>query len=196
MGGYATKKVGADKDGWIVDLRTNEYIRTNANITYGADGSGWLYAPAPKSNQRPPKPAWAWPEDLQNVGWLGDGSYVDLHPSRWDTVWRADIEVWARYLVDNYDVSCNTYVHHPAGEWSPRDETSFDVWGPAGRGFAVDPSIGSTIFNQLFHDEGEPDIDWIIWQATIYHAGNGWAGQPWGANEFEWHFDHVHVTYK
>ena len=200
------RKVAADKTGWILDLKTKEFIRTDANITYRSDESGWLYVPAPEATQKPPAPestqkqplvAWAWPTDLQDVGWLGDGSYVDLHPTRYDTVWRADIEEWARYLVDNYDVWCNTYVDHPPEEEVAGyyDNVSFDVWHSAGRGNDVDPAVGQEIFNLLFNYKGKPDIDWIIWQATIYHPGNGWAGQPFGFNKHTWHYDHIHVTY-
>jgi hypothetical protein len=192
------RKVGADKDGWIIDLKTNEYLYTNANVTYRSDNSGWLYAPSPESPQKEPlKKDWTWPTDLQEVGLQGDGSYVDLHPSRYDTVWRGDIEEWARYLVDKYDVWCNTYFDHPPEEEVAGyyDDVSFDVWHSAGRGNDIDPAVGQQIFNELFNYKGKPDISWIIWQATIYHAGNKWAGQPFGFNKHTWHNDHIHVTY-
>jgi hypothetical protein len=205
--GWPQRKIGPDKVGWIVDLKTNEYISTAPNITYRADDSGWLYAPAheqsPKhAEHEPPVEApwdwWTWDgtNPLQPFQ-FGDGTYADAHPTRYDDVWRADIEGWARYLVDNYHVWCNTYYDHPPEEEvvGYYDDVSFDVWDRGGRGWAVDPAIGQQIFNELFYYEGLPNISWIIWQGTIYHAGNGWAGQAFGFDPFTWHYDHIHVTY-
>jgi hypothetical protein len=202
------RKVGADKDGWIIDLKTNEYIYTIPNVTYRADGSGWLYAPAEDTHRGDPAPIvtptpdrwdwWTWDgNNYWEPGALGTGSYADIHPTRYDDVWRSDIEAWARYLVDNYHVWCNTYVDHPPEEeWAGYyDNVSFDVWDRAGRGWPIDPAVGQEIFNLLFYDPNEPNISWIIWQGWIYHAGNGWAGQPFGFDSFTWHYDHIHVTY-
>jgi hypothetical protein len=223
------RKVGADKDGWIRDLTTNAYIYTNANVTYRADGEGWLYAPSSEPSRHLPPPAataatadtaaataataatadtaatraatWDWwtrdGGPYREPFELGDGSYVDAHPTRYDDVWRPDIDAWARYLVDNYHVWCNTYFDHPPEEeWAGNyDHVSFDVWDYAGRGFDIDPAVGWEIFNLLCFDPNEPNISWIIWQAKIYHAGNGWAGWDWGWNKHTWHMDHIHVTY-
>ncbi len=207
--GWPERKVAADKDRWIVDLKTNAYIRTNPNITYRADGSGWLYAPAEDTHRGDPAPIvtptpdrwdwWTWDgNNYLEPGQLGTGSYADIHPTRYDDVWRSDIEAWARYLVDNYHVWCNTYVDHPPEVEAPGnyDHVSFDVWDRAGRGWAVDPAIGQQIFNELFYYKGEPNIDWIIWQQTIYGEWNRWAGESFGHDPFTWHNDHIHVTYR
>ena len=59
---------------------------------------------------------WTWPQESNAPGWIGDGSYIDLHPTRYN--WRSDVEQVARYLVDTYGVWCNTYVDHPLdGAW-------------------------------------------------------------------------------
>jgi len=203
--GWPQRKIGPDKDGWIVDLKTKEYISTAPNITYRADDSGWLYAPAAEPSQPEPRPEpvtrwdwWTW--DGNNFFQpfdFGDGSYADAHPTRYDDVWRADIEGWARYLVNNYNVWCNTYVDHPPEEEAAGfyDNVSFDVWDRSGRGGAIDPAVGQEIFNLLLNDPNEPNISWMIWQGTIYGAWNGWAGEPFGTNPFSWHYDHIHCTY-
>jgi hypothetical protein len=207
------RKVGADKDGWIIDLKTNEYIYTNANVTYRVDGEGWLYAPSPEPSRHLPPPAatadtaataaatWDWwtrdGGPYREPFELGDGSYVDAHPTRYDDVWRPDIDEWARYLVDNYHVWCNTYFDHPPEEeWAgDYDGVSFDVWDYAGRGYDIDPAVGQEIFRLLFYYKGEPNISWIIWQRRLYSARNAWAGERWGHNKHTWHDDHIHVTY-
>lgn len=119
------------------------------------------------------------------------GNYQQRHPTRY--TWRSDVEGWARYLVQNYDVWCNTYWDHPENYW--RDEDSFDVWGPGGRNDPLDWSVGDTVFNKLFNAKGAPYIEWIIWRRRIYGKWNGWKGQPFGTNAFEWHDDHIHCTY-
>jgi len=208
-GGWPQRKVGADKDGWIIDLKTKEYISTDANTTYRADDSGWLYAPAPEPGGQvdlggrvEPLTSWDWwtwdGNNYFQPFQFGDGSYADAHPTRYDDVWRSDIEEWARYLVDHYHVWCNTYVDHPPEEEAAGDydHVSFDVWHRSGRGSAVDPAVGQQIFNELFYYEGEPNIDWIIWQQTIYYEGNWKYGVPFGDDPFTWHNDHIHVTYR
>jgi len=55
--------------------------------------------------------------------------------------------------------------------------------------------VGDQVFAFLFYYQGKPDIDWIIWRATLYGAWNGWRGEGFGSDAFSWHMDQVHCTY-
>jgi hypothetical protein len=55
-----------------------------------------------------------------------------------------------------------------------------DVWNSAGRGYAIDPGLGQTIFNDIFNNGQPPWIWWVIWQGQMWSAGGGWEGAPWG----------------
>lgn len=145
---------------------------------------------------------WTWPvaNDEPTAG-----DYLARHPTRY--FFHPKVEEWARWLVDNYGVSANTYYEHPEGygwnvavtdsdgtKWY-NENTSMDVWGPNGRGDPIDRTKGDQIFKQLFNYPNPPIINWIIWQATIYGAWNGWKGESFGTDDFSWHQDHIHVTY-
>jgi hypothetical protein len=131
--------------------------------------------------------------------------YQERHPTRY--FWRPNVEEWARWLVNHFNVWCNTYYEHPEGYgfneastdpdgtvWY-NENTSMDVWGPQGRNDPLGLTVGQQIFDILFNYQDPPNINWIIWQATIYGAWNGWAGEPFGSDNFTWHMDHIHVTY-
>ena len=153
---------------------------------------------------------WAWPE-AWDLPIPYSENYVDRHPTRY--VWRPDVESWARYLVDAFPwrVWCNTYYEHPGSgivgvpgrgfEVASIDDdgtvwyimnTSVDVWDYRGRGYPIDPTIGWQIFDILMNYPYPPDIRWIIWQATQYGAWNNWQEEPFGLDDFTWHFDQLY----
>jgi hypothetical protein len=155
---------------------------------------------------------WAWPE-AWDPPILDSPIYQDRHPTRY--VWRPDVESWARWLVDEFpeEVWCNTYYEHPGSgvigvpgrgfEIASIDDdtvwyimhTSIDVWDYQGRNYAIDPSLGQWIFRILMDYPYPPDIRWIIWRTRQYGAWNDWQGEPFGWDDFTWHYDHIHVTY-
>lgn len=178
-----------DQDGWAID-ENGLYVRSEPDLTlYSTKPSGWLYKLAEEESE---PEVWEWPEAWEEPDpysyW-----YVERHPERY--TWRDDVEKIARKVVDYYSgqVWANTYYDHPEGYW--RTETSIDFWDYAGRGYAIDPSLGDEIFNWLFYDPDPPYIQWVIWRATIYGAWNGWYGEPFGYDDFTYHFDHLHVTH-
>jgi hypothetical protein len=133
-------------------------------------------------------------EAYEAPGYLGDGSYIDLHPTRYN--WRPDVEELARYLVDNYDVWCNTYVDHPPG-WSA-DERSIDVWGPGGRGHAIDPAVGQAVFNYVFDNPNPPSIHWTIWWGWMWSRAGLWEPAPEGPAidpTDPGYYRHIHYTF-
>lgn len=185
MAEYPERRLVGIESGWIVDEDTGAYSRIPGaveGLELRTNKSGWLYDPNVKTFKAPG----IWPEanDPPVAGY-----YQDRHPTRY--TWREDVESWARYLVDNYDCWVNTYYDHPEGYW--RTETSIDVWGPAGRNDPLAVALGDEIWSLLFYYEGKPDIDWIIWRAQIWTRGGGF--QPFGTDDFSWHYDHIHVTY-
>ena len=134
--------------------------------------------------------------------------YQLRYPTRYE--WRPDIEAWPSWLVDNFNVSCNTYYEHPEGRGfevaSTADDgmdwyimnTSYDVWGPGGRNDPLGSTVGWQIFRLIMDDPNPPNIHWIIWQATQYGEWNNWEGEPFGIDPwdpFMQHYDHIHVTY-
>lgn len=164
---------------WGYDLQTGAWIRSDANLALLTDSRGWL--------AKVGEEAFAWPEANEPVVW--NRGWIGRHPTRY--TWREDIEGWARYLVKNFNVWCNTYVDHPEG-WG-RDTTSIDVWGPAGRGNPIDPVVGQAVFDLLFNDPGLPNIDWTIWEGWIWTANGGW---KWFVDDGTGlHYDHIHFTW-
>ena len=127
-------------------------------------------------------------------------------PTRYE--WRPDIEAWPLWLVDNFNVSCNTYYNHPEHrgfEVASTDDdgtvwyimnTSYDVWGPQGRNDPLGSTVGWQIFHQLMDDPNPPNIRWIIYFGQQYGAWNNWEGEFFAAPDtFMYHGDHIHVTY-
>ena len=147
---------------------------------------------------------WSWPEAQADP--IPDSAiYQYRHPIRY--VWRPNIEVWSRWLVDTFPWAawCNTYYEHPEG-WGfevastdpdgtvwYNENTSFDVWGPQGRNDPIGTTVGQQIFDILFNDPNPPNINWIIWQRWMWTRAGGWS--PFGTDPFSWHEDHIHVTY-
>jgi hypothetical protein len=150
---------------------------------------------------------WSWPVANDPPGHMGDGSFLDVFPTRYE--WRPDVEQRARWLVDTFNVWCNSHHDHPPG-WSSQvastdsdgtvwyiENTSFDVWGPQGRGDPIDSNVGQQVFDTLYNDPNPPNIYWIIWWGIIYWEGNNWQGEPHQHSSIEHgHYDHIHVTYK
>ncbi|MGH3144267.1 MAG: hypothetical protein ACRDTR_00520 [Rubrobacter sp.] len=122
--------------------------------------------------------------------------YVHNHPTNY--IWRWDIERLTARLV-NMDpfyrrIWVNTYFRHPPV--SPRDRTSFDVWGFGGRGDPLDVELGWQVRKLLFNDPHLPYIDWIIWQGRWWKDGFGPGPSPPGPPGSDpKHLTHLHVTY-
>jgi predicted chitinase len=141
----------------------------------------------PGHRAMPPKPASA--------------RYDERHPTRYR--WREDIadlirEIYRRFGPDKIHI--NTYHEHPGREIAPnafgRDTTSFDVWDAGGRDHDLDPKLGSEITRWLYNKAGDPQIDWIIWDAKWWDNSflvDDW--RPFGDDKFSRHEDHIHVTY-
>lgn len=171
-----------EQDGWARDSKTGAWAKGPKNLTLYTNKNGYLWTPLDEPDD------FSWPI-ATDAPVPGSYNYQLRHPTRYN--WRSDVEAWARYLVNNYNVWCNTYYDHPETYW--RDETSIDVWGPAGRNDPIDSSLGQTIFDKLFYYEGLPHIDWIIWNAWIWTRAGGWS--RFGTDNFTWHYDHIHITY-
>ena len=153
-----------------------------------------VITPEPAVSLAEPKYTEPWPEAWQPVGWLGDGSYVDLHPDRY---------AWAQ-LVDDYirrilgmcrgRVWANSYVDHPPG--FGMDDVSVDFWDYAGRAVSLDPTIGKEILDWIFNDQNAPWINWCIYQGYIWTDGVGWQ-EYWDTDPWSdaGHWFHLHITF-
>lgn len=175
-------EVDFDSSGWGKDKATGAWIQTEANQTLYTNKNGYLWK----------KARWKWPTantpPNYNSYW-----YVERHPTRYS--WRSDIEEWARYLVDNYDVWCNTYYDHPEG-WG-RDTTSIDVWGSAGRGSALHWEVRQAVFDDMFYAEGAPYIEWLISNGWMWTRAGGWSWFSDDASDADMgHWLHMHITYQ
>lgn len=196
--------LGYDQEGWAYDTASGLYVKsTTADLDHKTNKDGWLWAKV-EPGEIPP-PTWSWPEAWDEPipdSWI----YQARHPTRY--VWRPDVEVWARWLVDNFNVWCNTYYEHPEERGFEEastdpdgtvwyiENTSLDVWGLPDRNNPLGLTVGWQIFRILMDDPSPPNIRWIIWQATQYGAWNSWDGEPFGGNDpFMQHYDHIHVTY-
>jgi hypothetical protein len=125
----------------------------------------------------------------------GAWSYQDRHPTRyrWAKHVRPMVHKLYREMGGPDVIHCNTYVDHPEGYH--RTLTSVDVWGPDGRNDPIGFDRGQRAFNLIWNDPGDPLIDWIIWRRTIRIRAEGFVARPFGDEPFEWHDDHVHVTF-
>jgi len=134
-----------------------------------------------------------------------------MFPTRYE--WRPDVEQRARWLVDTFNVWCNSWYDHPLGFGSQEvstepdgtvwyiQNTSIDVWGPQGRYDPIDSTVGQQVFDALFNDPNPPTINWIIWQDTLYWAEHNWQAEPHNpggdTDPYEGsNWEHIHVTYK
>jgi hypothetical protein len=90
-------------------------------------------------------------------------------------------------------IHVNTYLDHP--EDFHRTLTSLDVWGGGGRNDPIGHAKGQRAFNLIWNDPGLPLIDWIIWERRIRIRSERFVPKPFGNTEFEFHDDHVHVTF-
>jgi hypothetical protein len=183
---WPQRNIGFDSSGWGLDLETNAWIKTelkDAKLFTNKDG--WLWA-EPKTVVLED-----WPWANNPVGYLGDGSYIDQHPTRY--TWREDIDALARRVVNAFPgkVWPNTYVGHPPG-WN-RDTTSIDFWDYKGRGYNINPTVGQEVFEFIFEDPNPPWISWCIWWGYIWTSTGGW--EVFNDDGTGPHMDHAHFTF-
>jgi hypothetical protein len=126
------------------------------------------------------------------------GNFVERHPTRYR--WSRHVKPLIRKLYREMggpdEIHINTYLDHPEG--FHRTLTSFDVWGPRGRGFAIGFDKGERVRKlvfQLNNDPGLPTIEWAIWDRKIRRLSQNYEPKDFGDNPFEFHEDHVHVTF-
>lgn len=153
-----------------------------------------VVAPEPAVSLAEPKYTEPWPEAWQPVGWLGDGSYVDLHPDRY--TWEQSVDNYIRRILGMHpgSVWANTYVDHPPG--FGMDSVSVDFWDYAGRAASLDSTIGKGILNWIFNDQNAPWINWCIYEGYIWTDGVGWQ-EYWDTDPWSdaGHWYHLHITF-
>jgi hypothetical protein len=135
----------------------------------------------PGFNPRPPIP--------------GADRYQARHPTRyrWAKHVKPMIHKLYREMGGPSQIHVNTYLDHPEG--FHRTLTSLDVWGGGGRNDPIGHAKGQRAFNLIWNDPGLPLIDWIIWERRIRIRSERFVPKPFGNTEFEFHDDHVHVTF-
>lgn len=93
--------------------------------------------------------------------------------------------------------SHNTYSCHPfcgpPGDRQGWARRSIDVWGPAGRGHALQPHLSELVLDFLFTMPGLPDIRHYILGHTLWTSWGGFS--TWPADDHSGDLRHVHVTY-
>ena len=124
--------------------------------------------------------------------------YVARHPTRYR--WSRHVKPMIRKLYREMggpdEIHINTYVDHPQG--FSRTLTSFDVWGPGGRGDRIGKAKGDRVRRLVFqfhNDPGMPTIEWAIWQRQRFGIENDYKPRDFGKNKFTFHEDHVHCTF-
>jgi hypothetical protein len=202
--------VAVGEEQWLMTQDRKKYVAVEEAPDEALKTQGvWLkkdglyVAPEKKEEVVTPKPADGstelkytepWPEAWQPVGWLGDGSYVDLHPDRY--TWAPLVDDYIRRILGTWQgrVWANTYVDHPPG--FGRDDVSVDFWDYAGRAVSLDSTIGKEILDWIFKDQNPPWINWCIYQGWIWTDGVGWQEywdtDPW-SDAGHWH--HLHITF-
>ena len=144
------------------------------------------------------------PPGFRPVAPRRSGSYMDMHPTRYE--WEPHVARLVRKLYWEMggpdEIHVNTYFDHPPDdhprEWPVGffDRLSLDVWGPGGRGDPVGHAKGERAFNLIWNDRGRPYVDWIVWERILLDREAGFVPTPYGRNPFEWHEDHLHLTAK
>lgn len=123
------------------------------------------------------------------------GTYLDRHPTRY--FWEVPVEGIVRRLYREFGrdrIHINTYVEHPEG-WG-WDSTSFDVWGPGGRGDPIGRDLGQAVVDFVVNDPDPPWIEWYIWRRVIRTRTGGYKPVPFGnGSVFENHDDHPHFSF-
>jgi hypothetical protein len=126
------------------------------------------------------------------------GNFVQRHPTRYR--WSRHVKPMIRKLYREMggpdEIHINTYVDHPEGDH--RTLTSFDVWGPGGRGDPIGKAKGDRVRKKVFqfhNDPGMPTIEWAIWDHKIRRRRQKYRPVDFGDTKFEFHEDHVHVTF-
>jgi GH25 family lysozyme M1 (1,4-beta-N-acetylmuramidase) len=190
--GYEARIVIPDERGWLKDKGSGLWIAGPEFCDIEVYRSGpWIYTTVDGGGSDKTDD-FAWPEANDPVGYWGDGSYIDYHPTRY--TWRADVEEVARYLVQTYKCWVNTYVDHPPG-WG-LDTTSLDIWGPGDRGDDIWNGTGDDGFYDIFNNGKPPWIRWCIRDGWIWDDYNGWREywdtDPW-SDAGHWH--HRHITF-
>lgn len=203
---YPTIVVYKDAAQWLRSKEDDRYVRLEGlpNAEVHSDADKWLWTPAepgivvpdpvPDPVPAPEPTQWEWPVANNPPGWIGDGSYEDLYPTRY--FWREDVEVVARYLWDQYGAWCNTYHMHPPVFGHLYETVSMDVWGSRGRGDPLPLEVGWAIYTDIFGNGLEPWIRWVIWQGRIWDPWNGdqayWETDVWSDGG---HYNHIHYTF-
>lgn len=192
---YPATELTIDDKAWV-RLPDGSYAKLpEPNLKACSEAGRWVYVPS-KIPEAEPEPegyyAEPWPYAWERPGYIGDGSYIDLYPTRY--TWREDIDELARKIIGRFGVWCNTYVDHPPG-WA-LDQVSVDVWAYAGRSYELDPDLGQEVFDYVFNDPNPPWIRWTIWQGWIWDDYNGWR---WYWDQDPWsdggHYKHIHFTF-
>jgi predicted chitinase len=212
--GYPTQRAALDKDGWLITADRTKYIALPEAPDAKFESEGvWIkksgvYVPQDKEvvtvPDSPPPSTWSWWErdggqPLEPYA-IGDDSYIDWHPTRYDDVWREDVERLCRYLVDEFGVWCNTYVGHPPPEMVQGvyyDAVSFDIWGSGYRGDPSYPERVDEAYWWFFNSGKEwPSIRWCIRKGEWW-VDDGYDWRPYPEDD-PWsdagHYNHAHVT--
>jgi hypothetical protein len=88
------------------------------------------------------------------------------------------------------NVTVNTYRDHP---WPGWDGQSFDVWGPGGRGDAIDLATGQQVKRFLREMPGLPNIRHHIYLHELWTSFGGYT--RWISADHAMKLRHFHVTY-
>lgn len=118
------------------------------------------------------------------------GSYVDVHPSRYN--WTPRVRRKCRQIVRRFPVSVNSYVRHPppTHRWT---RVSFDVWHRRGRGYYLPPKVGRRVWRYMWVTG--PRWNWGYYRGVGWRRLSGWGRTPPGPPDSDPRHDaHCHWT--
>lgn len=197
--GYPYRTARVAPDGWLYIPDTGEWVwlegYDHSNAVSLEDG--WLRAwlpDVPASQERQPDER----PPFKGTASLGAGWYVEQHPTHFG--WREDVARLVFEMEEKYWTFACTYDWHPPYDppyiTERYDDRSVDFWDVEGRGYALDPSVGYDIINDLFYRDTGPPIAWYLWQGHIWTPSGGlqswWNTDPASDGA---HTKHLHVTY-
>ena len=125
-----------------------------------------------------------------DVGWYAQ-KYFTHHD------WRPDVKA----LVLKYEawwpgIYINTYFSHPPIFGRIWEFVSYDVWDRAGRGIALDKTLGWKIVYAILDDPNPPPIAWLLYDGWMWRPSDGWTVyDPPEDGSDPGHHRHIHVSH-
>jgi hypothetical protein len=105
--------------------------------------------------------------------------------------WTPEVRREVQAVLNRFSaITANTYICHP---WCGWGKVSVDLWGPGGRGHAIDRHLGLAALQFLFNRPGAPFLRHTIFEHELWTSFGG--KSYWARDDHSGVLRHVHLTY-